>query len=70
MFDQESPHYAIAIGFLPGTSAEQVDLAIDTLGSAIHPLLSNDEVFDFFPSGDELGEAIMQRGENIYTRGR
>jgi SseB protein C-terminal domain len=65
---QGAPHGAILIDLLPGTSQMFVDKIIDLLGSAINPLLSQHDFFDFFPSTvTGLADAIKKQGARIYT---
>ncbi|PYX58521.1 MAG: hypothetical protein DMG76_08670 [Acidobacteria bacterium] len=68
VFGEGTPHGAIAIDLLPGTPQLQTDNVIGVLGSAIQPLLSKNELFDFFPSVvGTLVDAIKKEGEPIYV---
>jgi hypothetical protein len=69
-FAEGAPHRAVAIDFLPGTSPEDADAGAHALGSAIQPLLPSGELFDFFPSGTTLADAIMKQGKKIYGASR
>jgi hypothetical protein len=62
-----TPHRAVAIDFIPGTSPEDADAGAHALGSAIQPLLPSGDLFDFFPSGTTLAGAIMKQGRKIYS---
>jgi hypothetical protein len=66
-FAEGAPHRAVAIDFLPGISPEDADAGAHALGSAIQPLLPGGELFDFFPSGTTLADAIMKQGKKIYS---
>jgi hypothetical protein len=66
-FAEGAPHRAVAIDFLPGTSPEDADAGVHALGSAIQPLLPRGELFDLFPSGTTLADAIMKQGKKIYS---
>lgn len=66
-FAEGAPHRAVAIDFLPGTSPEDADAGAHALGSATQPLLPSGELFDFFPSGTTLADAIMKQGKKIYS---
>jgi hypothetical protein len=66
-FAEGAPHRAVAIDFLPGTSPEDADAGAHALGSAIQPLLPSGDLFDFFPSGTTLADAIMKQGKKIYS---
>jgi hypothetical protein len=70
-FGQGAPHGAILIELLPGTSQMFSDKIIDGLGSAISPLLSQQDSFDFFPSTvGGLADAIKRVGARIYAASR
>jgi hypothetical protein len=63
-----APHRAILIDLLPGTSQMFTDKIIDVLGSSINSLLSQNEVFDFFPSTVAgVADAIKRTGARIYA---
>lgn len=66
-FSEGAPHRAVAIDFLPGISPEDADASAHALGSAIQPLLPRGELFDFFPSGTTLADAIIKQGKKIYS---
>jgi hypothetical protein len=66
-FAEGDPHRAVAIDFLSGTPPEDADAGAHALASAIQPLLPGGELFDFFPSGTTLADAIMKQGQKIYN---
>ena len=65
---EDAPHGAIAIELVPATPQPEVGKIIDALGAAVQPLLSQNEFFDFFPSGAAaLAASIMKTGKAIYV---
>jgi hypothetical protein len=59
---------AIAVDILPGATQAQAESLVAALGSAIQPLLSKSERFDFLPAlkSGGLTDVIMKQGKAIY----
>jgi hypothetical protein len=68
LIGEAAPHMAIAIDLLPGTAQLFIDKIISVLGTAIQPLLAQNDLLDFFPSTvTPLADSIKKQGVRVYV---